>query len=142
MRSTVELDINARQAQLAHLFADPRNNPRWMDDIERIEPVSGDLGQPGSVYRLVPRKGGRVFVATVLKRALPREVMLRLDAPRVSVLATDTFLKLSDNQTRLISEEVFTFKGVVRKMLGLLGRGPIKRAHRHHMESFKRFAER
>jgi hypothetical protein len=48
MKSTVELDINAPQAQLAELFADPRNNTGWMDDVERIEPVSGELGEPGS----------------------------------------------------------------------------------------------
>jgi hypothetical protein len=142
MTSKVELDINAPHAQLAELFANPRNNPRWMDDIERIEPISGELGQPGSVYRLVPKHSRLVFVATVLTRTLPRELKLLLHAPRVSVLATDTFLKVSDRKTRLISEEVFTFTGIFRKIVSLLARRSIASAHRRHMESFKRFAER
>lgn len=141
MKSTVELDINAQQPQLAELFADPRNNPRWMDDIERIEPLKGEPGEPGSMYRLVPKKGTMVFVATVVTRALPTRVKLLLETPRISVWVTDTFLSLSDHKTKLISEEVFTFKGLFSKITGLMARRAIKRAHRRHMESFKRFAE-
>jgi len=141
MKSRVELDIQAPQAQLAELFADPRNNPGWMDDIERIEPIHGEIGQPGSVYRMVPKRGSMVFVATVVRRVLPTQVSLSLNAPRVSVAITDTFRKLSDTTTRLISEEVFTFRGRFGKLTGVVARRMIRQAHRRHMESFKRFAE-
>jgi hypothetical protein len=141
MRSTVELVIDAPQDQLAELFADPNNNPAWMDDIERIEPVSGELGESGSVYRIVPKTGKLVFVATVVRRALPTQLGLLLDSPSVSVAITDTFRKLSENRTKLISEEIFRFKGAFSKVIGLLSRWRIKRAHRRHMESFKQFAE-
>ena len=53
MKSVVELDSNLQQRRLAELFTDPSNNPKWMDGVERIEPISGELGEPGSVYRLV-----------------------------------------------------------------------------------------
>jgi Polyketide cyclase / dehydrase and lipid transport len=141
MTSTVDLEINAPQAQLAQLLADPNSNPRWMDDIEKVEPVSGWLGEPGSKYRLVPKRGNTVFVATVVKRALPTELTLSLDEPRVSVLVQDRFLKLTDRKTRLISEEVFTFKSAFGRIVGFFSQGAIKAAHRRHMESFKRFAE-
>ena len=141
MKSRIELDIRAPQAQLAELFADPRNNPRWMDDLARIEPLSGNLGETGSVYRMVPKRGTMVFVATVVGRVLPTQVSLSLTAPRVSVSITDTFRKLSDTTTRLISEEVFTFRSRLGKLIGVLSQRAIRRAHRRHMESFKRFAE-
>ena len=144
MKSTVELDIDARQTEVSELFANPLNNPRWMDDLERIEPISGELGRPGSVYRMVPREGGlggMEFVATVVKRELPDEVRLALQSSRVSMQATDTFQRLSDGKTRMISEEVFTFKGLFSKVFGLMARGRIKAAHRRHIEAFKRFAE-
>jgi hypothetical protein len=141
MTSRVELDINIRQAQLAELLADARNTPKWMDDLDRIEPISGEPGQPGSVYRLVPKEGSLVFVATVLTRSLPTIVRVSLVARRISVLVTDTFVGLSENRTRLISEEVFTFTGTLSKVTGFVGRRSIARAHRQHMESFKRFAE-
>ncbi len=142
MTSRVELNINARQTPLAEAFAEPRNNPAWMDDIERIEPLSGELGQTGSSYRLVPKRGKQIFVATVEKRALPVELKLFLDSPRVSVSITDTFHRISDSQTKLISEETFRFKGLLGRLAGLSARRAIKRAHRRHMEAFKRFAER
>ena len=72
MKSTVELDIDLPRQQLAALFADPTLNTKWMDDIERYEPVSGQPGAPGSKYRLIPKKGDMVFVATVISNDLPR----------------------------------------------------------------------
>jgi len=144
MKSTVDLAIDAPLPRVAELFANPANNPEWMDDLERIEPVTGELGRAGSVYRMVPKKGqfgGKEFVATVLKRALPGEVQLALDAEGVSMVATDTFQRVSDVKTRMISEETFTFKGIGAKLFGLLARGRIKAAHRKHIEAFKRFAE-
>ena len=141
MTSKVEVDVDARQEPLAEAFAEPRNNPVWMEDIDRIEPLSGELGQTGSTYRIVPKRGNRVFTARVANRALPVELKLVLDSRDVSVSITDTFHRISDTKTKLVSEEIFTFKSVLAQIGGLLGRNAIKRAHRRHMEAFKRFAE-
>jgi len=142
MTSRVELEINAGTTQAAELFADPRNNTEWMDDIDRVEPISGDLGAAGSVYRLVPKRGGMVFLVTVVARALPTTLTLALNSDRVSLVATDTFVAISDRTTKLVSEEVFVFKGLIGKISGAFGRGAIRAAHRRHMEGFRRFAER
>jgi hypothetical protein len=42
----------ASRDAVAGLFADPMNSPKWMDDIDRCEPISGTPGFPGSTYRL------------------------------------------------------------------------------------------
>ncbi|MGE5173079.1 MAG: SRPBCC family protein [Betaproteobacteria bacterium] len=141
MKSVIELEINVRQADVAVLLADPHRNPEWMDDIARIEAVGGVLGEPGSSYRLVPKRGSMIFVATVLARKLPDELRLSLDSPTASVTVEVRLLALSDRKTKLISEENFTFRGVFGKILGFLARGAIKRAHRRHMEAFKRLVE-
>ena len=104
--------------------------------------MSGDLGEPGSTYRLVPKRGKLTFVARVISRKVPTEARLILDAPSVSVFVTGRFLALSEETTRLVSEEIFSFKGIIGPLLGFFARGAIKGAHRRHMESFKRFAER
>ena len=142
MKSVIELDIDVPQAKLAELFTDPRRNPEWMDDLERIEPVAGNPGEPGSTYRLIPKRGNLIFVARVISRELPTEARLVLEAPSVSVAVTGKFFALSEKTTRLVSEEVFTFKGIFGKIVGFFAEGSIKDAHRRHMESFKRFAER
>jgi hypothetical protein len=143
MKSRVELDINGPQAEVAALFADPRNLPDWMDDIARAERLSGELGETGSVYRMVPKKAGEAeFVATVVRRVLPTQVSLSLNTEGVSVAITDTFRRVSDTTTRLISEEVFSFRGRFGKLIGFVSQSMIRKAHRQHMESFKRYAER
>jgi hypothetical protein len=112
-----------------------------MDDVDRVETISGQLGMPGSKYRLVPKKGKMVFVATVLARNLPSESHLSLEASNVTVSMKGLFGALSSDRTRLTSEEVFSFKGPLSKVFGFLAQGAIRRAHRRHMEAFKRFAE-
>ena len=141
MRSVVEIEIAAPRARVADLFSDPANNPEWMSDIERCEPVTGTLGMPGSTYRLVPKSGNRVFVATVVSKDLPDELRLRLDAPNVVVSIVDRFVATSPEVTRLVSEEEFRFKGVLSSVLGFIAQPAIKKAHRRHMDAFKQFVE-
>ena len=141
MKSVIELEIDMPLAKLAALFADPQQNTSWMDDVDRVETISGQLGMPGSQYRLVPKKGKMVFVATVGAKNLPTESHLRLEASNVTVSVKGNFVALSSDRTRLISEEVFSFKGPINKVFGFLAQGVIKKAHRRHMEAFKRFAE-
>jgi hypothetical protein len=142
MRSIVVVEIEAPQEEVAALYADSGKNVKWMKDIERCEPLSGEQGMPGSPYRLIPKHGSMVFTATVISRTLPNEVRLRLEASNVTVSVHATLSTLPDGRTRLTSEEVFKFKGVWNSVLGLLGRRAIRKAHRTHIEAFQRFAER
>jgi hypothetical protein len=141
MKSVIELEIDVPQALLAAHFADPQQNARWMDDVDRVETISGQLGMPGSKYRLVPKKGKMAFVATVLARNLPTESHLSLEASNVTVSVKGLFVAVSLDRTRLTSEEIFSFKGLLNRVFGFLARGAIKKAHRRQMEAFKRFAE-
>lgn len=140
MKSLVELEIERPQSEVARLFADPAIQPMWMDDLARIEPVSGTLGEVGSVYRMVPKQGP-VFVATVVAREMPDELKLSLESPGITVAVNGRLHKVSESRTRLVSEETFVFDGAFNKVSGFLAQTAIKAAHRRHMKSFKRFAE-
>jgi len=141
MKSVVELDIDGPRERIAALFADPANNPRWMHELARCEPLSGSLGTTGSTYRMVPKAGDMVFVATIVSRNLPDEVRLRLDGKNVIVSITDRFSVTSGGATRLRSVEEFQFTSLFGRLFGFLAQRSIRRAHRNHMESFKEFAE-
>jgi hypothetical protein len=141
MKSIVEFDVQAPRDKVAVLFADPDNNCKWMHDLARCEPIAGSPGMPGSTYRLVPKKGERVFVATVLSRDLPEEMRLRLDGKDVVVSITDRFHATAPGVTTIRSEEEFQFKSIVGRVFGFIAQRSIKTAHRDHMESFKKFAE-
>ena len=142
MKSVVELDIAAQQSKVAELYMDPANNPKWMDELDRIEPISGEPGEPGSVYRMVPKRHDMVFVATVLARHPPSETLLSLVAPGTSVSIQVRLHKLAWDRTRFVSEETFRFKGLIRTAMGFVAARAIRRAHRRHMQAFKRFVER
>jgi hypothetical protein len=139
--NVTEVDIEVPQATLARLFADPANLTQWMDDMDRIEPISGQLGMPGSRFRMVPKQGDRVFVATVVERDLPSEVDLDLDNESLSIATKATFTPLTPATTRLRHEQEFTFKGLIGRIVGALSRRAMHRAQRRHMQGLKRFAE-
>jgi polyketide cyclase/dehydrase/lipid transport protein len=140
MKDIVTVDIAAAQAKVAALFADPANNPKWMEGLERYQPISGEPGAPGSTYRLVQQGGKLDFLAKVVVRDLPDEVRLTLDADSVAVRVRAQFLARA-NATRLVSTEQFKFKGLFGPVVGLLARRAIRRAHCTQMQAFKRFAE-
>jgi hypothetical protein len=112
-----------------------------MHELDRYEPLGGQQGEVGSTYRLVPKEGDLVFVATVVYRRHPSEVRLVLDAPSVTVAVTTTFTALPGDQTLLASEETFTFKTRRDRLLGFLARPAIAKAHKRHIHAFKQFAE-
>jgi hypothetical protein len=141
MKSVVEVEIDAPHTRAAQLHGNPELSAKWMDDVDRCEPVAGEPGVAGSQYRLLPKRGSMVFLATVIRRDLPHELRLRLDTEGVEILVTARFLPLAPGRTRLVSEQVFQFAGVPGRVFGLLGRVAIRNAHRRHIESFKRFAE-
>jgi hypothetical protein len=139
MRDVVQINIAASLGSVAQRFGDPRNSPRWMTDLKRYEPISGEQGAPGSKYRLVTDRLD--FVATVVEKKLPRSVKLRLEAPDVSVDIDATFSALPSGATRLVSTEEFSFRGLRGKVAGLFARRAIHRVHRRQMEAFKQFVE-
>jgi len=143
MKSIVEIEIDVPKQELAALFADPGNMTTWMDDLERYELISGDAGMPGSRYRMVPKAGASQmeFVATLTSRNLPDEMGLTLESPNVDVSIICTFAALSAHRTKLVSREVFTFRGLFNKLFGFLAQRDIRKHHRCHMEAFKQFAE-
>ena len=141
MKSVVEVEINKPQQESAELYADPRNNLKWMHDIARYEPLNGKEGMPGSSYRLVPKEGDLIFVATVVERNLPDELKLHLEGSDADVDVKGTFRSLSPTRTKLISEEVFTFKDGGDETISPSVKEDIRAAHHRHIEDFKSFAE-
>lgn len=141
MKSVVEVEIDRPLQEVAELFADPRNNLKWMHDVKRYEPVSGEQGFPGSIYRLTPKEGDLVFLATVVERNLPHELRVNFAASTVDMVMTAKMAALSPARTKLISEEEFTFKDSENAPVTSSVEDAVKANHRRHIEEFKHFAE-
>jgi hypothetical protein len=142
MRSIAVVEIEAPQAEVAARFADPRNTAKWMVDLDRQEPISGEPGMPGSKYRLISEHQHLNFEATVVERRLPDLVRLALTSPSISVAIDARFSALPSGRTKLTSTEVFRFKGVFGRAMALFARRSIHSAHVRQMEAFRRYAER
>src|SRR5262245_34969749 len=76
MRDAIVVEIDAPLEDVAELYFDPSNNARWMEDIERCEPVNGAQGKLGSIYRMLPKQGSLVFETRVVRRQFPHELEL------------------------------------------------------------------
>ena len=140
MKSTVIIDVDAPAKEVASLFADPSINVQWMHEIERYEPISGKVGMPGSVYRLIPKRGATSLTATVVKR-FPDQLFLSIEADNVTVEVHGTIKSLENGRTRLISKENFKFKGVWNKVYGTLSHPATHNVHRRNIKALKAFAE-
>jgi hypothetical protein len=140
MRDVVNIEIDAPVVEVARLFTDPTQSDKWMDNTH-YEPLDGDQGSPGSSYRLTLRDANMTFKVTVLERDAPNLSRLLLEAPNVNIQIRATFVPLGRQKTLLVSDELFKFRGAVNRAFGLLAWRSIRRAHRHQMQSFKRFAE-
>jgi len=143
MHSICETVIDKPQAPLAALLADPTKNKHWMKDLKNYEPISGMPGTVGAKSRLVFKNGKQqmVFTATMTTKNLPTTTTIVLESKMVQVTAVSRFIKLSDSQTRYVSDQQFQFKGAVNKLLGFFVQGAIKKQQHKHMEDFKHFAE-
>jgi hypothetical protein len=142
MRSIAVLEIDAPPEGVSERYADPRNNEKWMTELERFEALSGDPGMPGSRYRLISDLPHLNFIATVVERRLHESVKLRLEAPSLSIDVHVTFTALRGDRTRFRSTEVFRFKGLFGRAMSLFARKSIHATHLQQMNAFKAYAER
>ena len=141
--STVEVAIRCPLADVAELLANPVNYQKWMDDLDRCEPATGELGLPGSTFRLIPKdRRERLFVATVLTRELPAEVSLILRADDVEVTVVARMSAIDENRTKLVHNELFALKGMGDAPVPEASQNAMRGAHRHHVMALKAFAER
>ena len=143
MNSIVDIEIDVPREQLSALYADPHCMTKWMTDLERYDHIGGELGMPGSKYRMVSKRKNSPmeFVVTVTSKNLPQEFGLQLESPFVSISMINTFAALAPRRTRLVSRQEFSFRGLINRIVGVFALGSIRKNHRRHMDELKRFAE-
>ena len=144
MKYTFETEINAPREKVAELFGNPNNRKKWMEGLESDEHLSGEPGTPGAKSRLVFQTGKVkiTFLGVVTARNLPDDFSETMDASNVLTTIKSTFVALSPQKTKYVSEQEFEFKGIVNKIVGFLLQGEFKKQTLTHMENFKQFAEK
>jgi carbon monoxide dehydrogenase subunit G len=143
MKYTVEIIINKSIEEVIALFDNPNNLNQWMEGLQSFKHLSGVQGQPGAKSELKFLMGKKEveMIETILVRNLPDEFTGTYEAKGVYNLVKNKFVKISDTQTKYISENEFQLNGVM-KIVGSLMPGMSKSQSMKYLTAFKNFAEK
>jgi len=142
MQYTNEVTIDLPRERVVELFQDPEFAHRWQPGLLRIEAVSGEPGQAGSVAHMHYEEGGRKMTLkeTITENNLPDEFVAVYEAPNVYNVSANRFYAVGEGQTRWVMENEFKFSGFMRIMAFFM-RGSFPNRTQKDMESFKIAAE-
>ncbi|HCS20889.1 MAG TPA: SRPBCC family protein [Bacteroidetes bacterium] len=142
MKFTTEIVINKPIDEVIALFDDPNNMDKWMEGLQSFVHLSGTPGQPGAKSRLKFKMGSREveMIETVTVRNLPDEFSGTYEAKGVYNVVVNRFSKISDTQTRYLTENEFQFKGFMR-IIAFLMPGAFKKQSMKFLKDFKNFTE-
>lgn len=142
MKYTSEIIINKPIDQVVGLFDDPANMDKWMKGLQSFEHLSGTPGQVGAKSKLVFQMGKRriEMVETITARNLPDEFTGTYEAQGVFNIVGNKFVKISEHQTKYISEQEFQFSGFM-KIIGFLMPNAFKKQSMQYLIDFKNFVE-
>lgn len=142
MKYTTEVEIDLPVDRVVGLFDNPDNLPLWMDGFDRIEPVRGAAGTPGSVSRLIFKQGKRemIMTETIEKHDLPSELTCVYEARGVTNRNTTRFEDLG-GRTLYRTENEFKFSNLPMKVFSWIMPGAFKKQSLKYMTAFKEFAE-
>lgn len=142
MKYTLEIDINRPVERVIELFDNIDNMYKWMDGLQKVEPISGVQGQPGAKMKLTFQMGKRTveMVETVTVRNLPHEFSGTYEANGVFNVVKNYFKAIDENTTRYSTEQEFQFKGFM-KIIGWLFPGAFKKQSMKYLQDFKKFCE-
>jgi uncharacterized membrane protein len=142
MKYTVEIEINKPVSKVIELFNSVENMYKWMEGLEKFEPISGKPGEVGAKSKLTfkMKRGTLEMVETITVKNLPKEFSGTYDAKGVHNIVKNFFHELPDGKTRYVTDQEFQFKGFM-KLLGFLMPGMFKKQSMKHLTAFKNFVE-
>lgn len=142
MKYTCEIEINKPVEEVVELFDSVDNLYKWMEGLEKFEPLEGTPGQPGARSKLHFKMGKREIemIETITSKNLPEEFSGTYEAKGVYNIINNSFIPAGENKTRYVSKQEFQMKGALKLMAWLMP-GMFKKQTMKHMKAFKRFAE-
>ncbi len=142
MKYTTEIEINKPVEKVIELFDNPENMKKWMNGLQSFEPLSGKAGQPCAKSKLIYKMGNREIemIETITVRNLPDEFSGTYEAKGVFNIVKNSFISISDNTTKYLTENEFQFKGFM-KIIALLMPGAFKKQSLKYLIDFKNFVE-
>ena len=142
MKYTVETEINKPVSEVIELFDNVDNMFKWMEGLEKFEPISGTQGEVGAKAKLTFKMKNRKMemIETITVKNLPKEFSGTYDAKGIHNIVKNYFIELPGNKTRYVSDQEFQFKGFM-KLIAFMMPGMFKKQSCKYMADFKNFVE-
>lgn len=142
MKYTLDIDINLPILEVIELFRVPENIKLWQPDLQSFDVISGVAGEVGCESKLVYVMGNKQISMTevITVKNLPEKFAAVYETDNVWNLVENSFVALSDKQTRWFSSNEFKCTGFV-KMMAVLMPNMFKNQSSKHLQLFKHFAE-
>lgn len=142
MKYTSQIVINKPRAEVIEAFKDPEGPYEWQPTLLRLEPVSGEVLEPGAVTNMVFQQGKGEFTMseTVESQNLPDAVTFIYKAGPVWNRMENRFIAADENTTRWEADNEFRFSGFMA-IMSLFMRGSFPKETEKSMRAFKTYAE-
>jgi uncharacterized protein YndB with AHSA1/START domain len=142
MKLKFETIIDASLDTIWAAFNNPDNMARWQQNLESINHISGERGQPGAVSELVYDEKGRkvVLTETITERREPDFLAGTYETSMSKTLIVNHFEPVDENSTRWTSWCNFTSKGFM-KIMSLFVSVAIRKRTEADMQRFKLMVE-
>lgn len=143
MKYTNEIEIDKPIARVVELMDNPDNLKHWMEGLQTYEPLTGELGEPGSTAKMVFKQGKRniEMVETVIKNDLPSEMELTYDTKGAFNRILIRFEDLGNGRTKYWQQSEFEFEGFMMKLMAKLMPGAFRKQSMKYLKAFRDFAE-
>ena len=142
MKYTSAIDINLPLNRVIELFNNPDNLKYWMPELISSELISGTLGKTGAVGKLRFKDGNKEYemIETVTTKNLPSIFARTYELKNIFITIKDSFIPITDNKTRYISENEVALSGML-KCVAFILKAKFKMRTKKQLSSFKDFAE-
>ena len=145
MKYSCTIHIKQPLRKVVALWEDENNFSNWQDGFQSIELIAGKANSPGSKSRIKLQQGKRKIelIETIISNNLPTEKTALYEHIHMTNTQTSRFEKISEEETRYITEVVYTqFNGLMPKLMSRLFPGMFKKQSQKWMNQFKEFAEK
>ena len=137
-----EIIINSNIDTVSALFDNPYNMKEYMQEIKDYKLISGEIKEVGAKAEITSIIGKKTFIMIeeIITNNLPDEKKVTYTSNGIYNLVTNKLIKISENNTKLVNEQEFEFKGYM-KVIGFFMPSVFKEKSRAYLASFKNFIE-
>ena len=139
MQYTCEIEVKTPVQKLAKLISSPDFIDKRMKGVKSYRLTQGASGEKESQHEIKFR--WETVTETIVDLDLPISCQICYESNFVTNHVKNQFIALSDSQSKLISEQTFQFKALMKWIKFLIPSSAFKKGSQKHLEYLKSVLE-